>query len=65
MNDIDAFRAARLLIRQRDDPEMFAAGRIDDMIDAGDVEGLAAWKQILSAIRTLRQTLLCDGESVN
>jgi hypothetical protein len=30
MDDIDIWRAAQLLIKQRDDPELFAAGRVDD-----------------------------------
>jgi len=38
----DIWRAAQLLIKQRDDHELFAAGRVDDMMAHGDVAGNAA-----------------------
>jgi hypothetical protein len=63
MDEIDIWRAAQLLIRQRDDPELFATERVDDMIKAGDVLGEAAWKRILAAIRKLRATTV-DGDGV-
>jgi hypothetical protein len=60
MDYLDIWRAAQLLIRQRDDPELFATQRVDDMIEAGDARGEALWKQILTAIRKL-QTTTPDG----
>ena len=65
MDDLDAFRAAQILIRQRDDPVMYAAGRVDDMIDAGDAKGETAWKAILHAIQELQRTTPREGEGVN
>ena len=65
MDDIDIWRAAQLLIKQRDDPELFAAGRVDDMIARGDVAGEAIWKMILKAVRELQRPAPCEGEAVN
>lgn len=66
MNDLDAYRAAALLIRQSDDdPEMYAAGRADDMIEKRDMEGLAAWEKILKAIRELQRTTPGEDGGLN
>jgi len=37
----DIWRAAQLLIKQRDDHGLFEAGRVNDMMARGDVAGEA------------------------
>lgn len=65
MDDIDIWRAAQLLIKQHDDPELFAAGHIDQIIARGDVAGEAAWKRILSAIRELQRQAPPKGRAID
>jgi hypothetical protein len=65
MDDIDIWWAAQLLIKQRNDPELFAAGRVDDMIARGDVAGEVTWKMILKAVRQLQRPAPREGEAVN
>jgi hypothetical protein len=61
----DMPRAARLVIRRRDDPEMYAAARADAMLADGDLAGEATWKQILVAIKASQRTSRLEGEGVN
>ena len=65
IDDIDVWRAAQLLIKQHDDPEMVAAARIDQMIEAGDPAGEATWKLILKAVRELTRGKPREGERLN
>ena len=52
--DKDIYRSAKLLIdRHGDDAVIHAAMRADKMLEAGDLDGLATWKRILSAIDEL------------
>jgi len=52
--DKDIYRSAKLLIaRHGDDAPIHAAMRADKMLEAGDLDGLATWKRILSAIDEL------------
>jgi len=47
MDDLDIYRSANLLVKQHgEDAILEAAKRADQMLDAGDVEGLAVWKRI-------------------
>ena len=53
-DDKDIYRSAQVLIdRHGDDAPIHAAMRADAMLEAGDLDGLATWKQILSAIDEL------------
>lgn len=56
VSDIDVYRAANLIINQYDDPVFHAAGRIDELLDAGDLDGCAVWRRILEAIKELQNT---------
>ncbi len=52
--DIDTYRCAHLLIeRHGDDAPIEAAMRADELMAAGDMEGVAVWKMILKAIAEL------------
>ena len=54
-DDLDIYRAAKLLIDEhRDEAAIHAAMRADELMDAGDMEGCATWKRILAAIDVLR-----------
>jgi len=53
-SDIDTYRAAHLLIgRYGDDAPIEAAMRADELMEAGDMEGVAVWKRIVKAIEEL------------
>ena len=53
-DDKDIFRSAKLLInRHGDDAVIEAAMQADKMLEAGDVDGQAVWKRILTAIDEL------------
>jgi hypothetical protein len=63
--DPDIYRAAKVLIDQHgDDAPVQAAGRADELLDEGDVDGAAVWRQILRAIEDMTRGRR-DGESLN
>ncbi len=51
IHDLDIYRTANVLIKQHgEDAPIHAAMRADAMLEAGDLEGWAVWKQILRAV---------------
>jgi hypothetical protein len=55
-SDPNIFRAAKLLIDQHGgEAATFAAGRADDLLEEGDIEGSAVWRRILAAIEELQR----------
>ncbi len=55
-SDIDIFRSANILVKQHgEDAPIHAAMRADAMLEAGDLDGYAAWKRILRAVEELRR----------
>jgi hypothetical protein len=53
--EVDVWRAANLLIHQRgDDAEMFAARRVDLMLDRDDPDGQLVWSWIRQAVVELQ-----------
>ena len=53
--NIDIYQTANELIKQHgDDAPIHAAMRADELLDAGDMDGQAVWKQILAAIEELQ-----------
>ena len=55
MNDIDLWRAAKLLVdRHGEEASIEAAKRADDMLEQGDMEGKAVWLRILEAVKELQ-----------
>ncbi len=63
MDDIDIFRAAKLLIKQHgDDAQLEAIKRATKMLDAGDVDGYAVWKRTVVAIKDMQRETPRPGE---
>ncbi len=53
-SDLDIYRSANELIKQYGDAaDIEAAMRADELMEAGDMEGVAAWKRIVKAIEEL------------
>lgn len=51
----DTYATANLLVKRfGNDATIEAARRADELLEAGDVEGCATWKRILTAIRELQ-----------
>ena len=54
ISNIDIYRTANELIKQHgDNAPIHAATRADAMLEAGDLDGQAVWKQILVAVNEL------------
>ncbi len=65
-SDLDIYRSAQVLVKQHgQDATIEAAMRADAMLEAGDLEGLAAWKRILRAVEELQETAPKSGEAVH
>lgn len=63
MDDLDAYRCAKLLLVQHGrDAELHAAMRADELEAAGDEAGLRAWMRILAALDELVRTERRQGE---
>ncbi len=53
-SDLDIYRSANELIEQHgEDALIHAAMRADELMEAGDMEGVTVWKMILKAIKEL------------
>ncbi len=64
--DTDIYASANELIKQHGtDAPIHAAMRADEMLDAGDLDGLAVWKRILKAVDELLAEKVPDGATVN
>lgn len=65
-SDLDIYRAAKELIKQHgEDALIHAAMRADELLDAGDMDGLAVWKRILAAVEELQSKKLPEGAIVH
>ena len=63
---IDIFRTANELIKQHgEDAPIHAAMRADELLDQGDMDGVAVWKRILKAVDELLSEEVPDGVEVN
>ncbi len=56
-SDLDIYRTANVLIRERgEEADLVPAERADSFLEAGDMAGSVVWKQVLKAIKeTQRQ----------
>ncbi len=53
-SDLDMYRSANELIKQYgEDAPILAAMRVDELMEAGDMEGEAVWLRIVKAIEEL------------
>ncbi len=65
-SDLDVYRSAKLLIDQHgDEAPIHAAMRVDELLDAGDLDGVAVWRRIIRAIEELQRKEPSEGEAVN
>jgi hypothetical protein len=56
ISDPDIFHAAKLVIDQRgEEAATFAAGRADELLEDGDIDGALVWRRILAAIEELQR----------
>ena len=63
MHDIDDYRSAKLLVDLHGaEASIHAAMRVDGLIEAGDVYGVAMWKCIMRVVEDL---LSAPGGTVN
>ena len=54
--DLDIYRSAKLLIDEHGaHASIEAALRADELLDRGDLDGAAVWRQIVSAIRDIQR----------
>ena len=56
-SEIDIYRTANLLIKQRSalEAETEAAQRADEMLAAGDMEGRGVWLRVVEAVKELSE----------
>lgn len=65
-SDADIWRTANLLVKQQgEEAPIHAAMRADELLAAGDLDGLAVWKRIAKAIDELLSTERPAGARVN
>ncbi len=65
-SDLDVYRSANELIKQHgEDAPIHAAMRADELMEAGDMEGVTVWKMILKAIEELLAKERPEGEKVH
>ncbi len=64
--DLDIYRSAQVLVKRHgQDAPIHAAMRADELLEAGDLDGYAAWKRILQAVEELQGTAPKPGEAVH
>ncbi len=64
--DLDIYRTANVLVKQHGpDAPIHAAMRADAMLEAGDLDGYAAWKRILRTIEELQGAVPKLGEAIH
>ena len=63
---LDIYRSAKLLVdRHGEEAPIHAAMQADTMLDAGNLDGQAAWLRILKAIEELLNTRPSNGTLVH
>ena len=66
MDDLDIWRAARLLLDQHGSLAVErACDRIHELCAVGDIEGCAVWSRVVAAINELGRQERHAGEPVN
>ncbi|MEE9250127.1 MAG: hypothetical protein V3U93_03245 [Alphaproteobacteria bacterium] len=61
-SDLDIYRSVN---QQGDEAPIHAAMRADELLDAGDLEGAAVWRRIVSAINELLADKPGDGAHIH
>ncbi len=63
ISKIDIYRSANVLVkRYGEDATLEAAQRADTMLERGEMDGFAVWKQIVRAVEEVQRTQLAAGE---
>ena len=63
VGNLDIYRSASVLIREHgEDAALEAAQRADAMLERGDMEGLAVWKRIITAVEEIQRQDRRPGE---
>ncbi len=61
--DLDIYRTANVLVKQHgEDAPIQAAMRADELLEAGDLDGLAVWRQIVAAVNEIQREETLAGE---
>ena len=64
VSDLDIYRSANLLIREHgEDAKLEASLKADKFLEKGELDGVAVWKKIISAIEVLQNEN--DGETIH
>ena len=64
--NIDIYQTANELIKEHgEDAPIHVAMRADELLDAGDTDGQAVWKQILAAVEELQSKERPEGTEVH
>ena len=64
--DIDIWRSANVMVkRYGEDAALEAAKRADELLEAGDMDGCAVWKQIVAAVEDLQRQAPHANEGVH
>ena len=65
-SNLDIYRSANELIEKHgEDAPIHAAMRADELMEAGDMEGVAVWKRIVKAVEELLSEERPDDAEVN
>ncbi len=65
-SDRDIYRSAQALVKRHgQDAPIKAAMRADELLEAGDLAGVATWRRILRAVEELQGTAPKPGEAVH
>ncbi len=63
IHDLDIYRSANILVKRcGEDAALKAARRADVMLERGDMDGYAVWKQIVKAVEEMQRTEPAIGE---
>ena len=63
---LDIWRSASVLVKRHgEDAPIHAAMRADELLEAGDLDGVATWRRVLRAIEELQGTKPKSGEAVH
>ena len=66
ISEIDIYRAANILVkRYGEDAALEAAQRADVMLERGEMDGYALWKNIVRAVEEVQRTQLGAGEALH
>ena len=61
--DLDIYRSAQVLVKRHGpDAPIEAAMRADAMLEKGDLDGLAVWRQIVAAVNEIQREEPLAGE---